>query len=127
MACGSLQITSLNTTQAKASTGRDYTPHLVTLQNFRDYFGQVVTFQGTVQNINVSRRGLDYAVMFENKNWSKGFKLVFFRGAVGKVGGADFINSLDGRTIQVRGLLINHEKWGPEIIVTERSMILGSR
>jgi hypothetical protein len=68
---------------------------------------------------------MDYAVMFENTSWTKGLKLVFFRGAVRAVGGPDFIHSLAGRTVRVRGLLINHSRFGPEIVISERGMILG--
>ena len=67
---------------------------------------------------------MDFAVMFEQASWTKGLKLVFFRGAVGAVGGREFITGLQGRTVRVRGLLIRHPRFGPEIIISERSMIL---
>jgi hypothetical protein len=43
---------------------------------------------------------------------------------VRKVGGPQFIESLNGRKVRVRGLLINHSRFGPEIIISERRMIL---
>ncbi len=124
VACGTASIVVLKVGQASSSTGRDYSPTVVTLGNFRSNFNQVITFEGTVISVKTSRRGSDYAVMFENKSWTRGLKLVFFRGAITKVGGAGFVNGLDGRRVRVRGLLLNDAKFGPEIIVSERGMIL---
>lgn len=108
---------------AKPSSGKEFRPDAVTLGQIHRHFGRVVTFEGKVRKVLTSRRGADYAVMFEDKSWTKGFKLVFFKGTIRKVGGPAFIDSLVGRTVQVRGLLINHERFGPEIIVSERQMI----
>lgn len=124
VACGSASIVSLTAQKSSSTRGRDFTPDLVTLSNFRSHFDRVVTFEGRVHAVRVSRRGSDYAVMFENASWVRGLKLVFFRGAVRDVGGPDFIKSLEGRTVRVRGLLINDSKFGPEIIISERGMIL---
>jgi hypothetical protein len=124
VACGTASIVALSTEQATKSRGRDYAPDIVTLANYRSHFGRVVTFEGKVRAVRVSQRGSDFAVMFEQKSWTSGFKLVFFRGAVRKVGGPEFIKNLDGHQLRVRGLLVNHPKFGPEIIVSERSMIL---
>jgi len=106
---------------------RNYDPNAVTLSNYRSFENTVVTFQGRVERVQQSRRGTDYAVMFEDKSWVKGFKLVFFKGSVKKVGGARYIKSLLGKTIKVRGLLIQHERFGYEIIINDRSMILSER
>lgn len=124
VACGSGNIVALTSTQARSSRGRDYNPDVVTLANYRDHFDRVITFEGKVQAVRLSRRGMDYAVMFENAAWTKGLKLVFFRGSVRAVGGSDFIDGLGDRTVRVRGLLINHPRFGPEIIISERGMIL---
>jgi hypothetical protein len=124
VACGSASVVELTVEVAGSSRGRDFTPDLVTLANFRNHFDRVVTFEGRVHAVRVSRRGSDYAVMFENKSWVRGLKLVFFRGAVRSVGGTAFINGLQSRTVRVRGLLINHDQFGPEIIISERGMIL---
>jgi hypothetical protein len=124
VACGTAAVVALTESSTKSTTGRDYNPDVVSLANFRQHFDRVVTFEGRVHAVKVSRRGTDYAVMFENAPWTKGLKLVFFRGAVRAVGGPDFINSLSGRTVRVRGLLINHASFGPEIIISERGMIL---
>ena len=124
VACGTARIVVVTEGQARTATGRDYSPNLVTLRNFRQNFNQVVTFEGIVVSVKTSRRGSDYAVMFENKSWTLGLKLVFFRGATSKVGGPTFINGLDGRRVRVRGLLLNDQKFGPEIIVSERGMLL---
>ena len=109
---------------SKSTGGRDYTPNVVTLQSYKQHEGSVVTFEGRVHKVNESRRGNDFAVMFEDKSWVKGFKLVFFRDGVRKVGGSSYINGLAGRKVKVRGLVIKHPKFGYEIIVSEKSMIL---
>lgn len=127
VACGSASILSLTVQEATTSRGRDYDPDVVTLANFRSHFDRVVTFEGTVRAVKASRRGSDYAVMFEHVSWSRGLKLVFFRGAVKKVGGATFIKRLDGRSVRVRGLLLNHRLYGPQIVISERGMILDIR
>lgn len=124
VACGTGSIIALTKAQASTSRGRDYNPDVVTIANFGQHFDRVVTFEGRVQTVKVSKRGSDYAVMFQNATWTKGLKLVFFRGAVRKVGGPQFIESLNGRKVRVRGLLINHSRFGPEIIISERRMIL---
>lgn len=109
---------------SKSTGGRDYTPNVVTLQNYKQHEGSVVTYEGRVHKVTESRRGNDFAVMLEGKSWVKGFKLVFFRDGVRKVGGSRYINSLTGRKVKVRGLVIKHPKFGYEIIVSEKSMIL---
>lgn len=109
---------------AKPAGGKDFTPSIVTLADYHKHVGSVVTFEGFVPLVRESSRGNDFAVMFENKSWKNGFKLVFFRGAVRAVGGRPYINSLQGKTVRVRGLLKNHATFGYEIIVSEPGMIL---
>lgn len=123
VSCQSVNIISV-VVGASAARGKDYAPSVVTLSNYKEYVGSVVTFEGRVYKVNESRRGSDFAVMFEGKSWVNGFKLVFFRGAVKKVGGNNFVHSLQGKTIRVRGLIIKHPKFGYEIIVSEKSMML---
>lgn len=127
VACGSSSIVSITAGQQGVAGGRDYNPEVITLANFRSHFNRVVTFEGAVNSVKVSRRGKDYAVMFENAIWAKGLKLVFFKGSVGAVGGPSFIKGLSGSTVRVRGLLVNHPSFGPQIIITQRSMILEIR
>ena len=124
VSCGTGSIVALTATQAKTSRGFDYNPDIVTLANYRSHFDRVVTFEGQVRAVKTSRRGLDYAVMFENASWTKGLKLVFFRGAVHEFGGHHIIEGLDGCSVRVRGLLINHHRFGPEIIISDPGMIL---
>ncbi|MBT0032525.1 MULTISPECIES: OB-fold nucleic acid binding domain-containing protein [Vibrio harveyi group] len=126
VACHSTQIRAVNVGQEQKS-GRDYTPDVITLSNYKDYVGSVVTFEAKVLEVKESRRGSDFAVMFERKSWVQGFKLVFFRSAVRKVGGKPYISTLSGKTVRVRGLVINHPKFGYEIIVSEKSMILSAQ
>jgi hypothetical protein len=125
VACGSGAIVARSAQEASTGRGRDYDPNVITLANFRSHFDRVVTFEGLVREIKVSKRGEDYAVMFEQASWSKGLKLVFFRGSILDAGGVAF--SLKGRHVRVRGLLINHRVFGPEIIITDRNMILDVR
>lgn len=127
VACGSNNLLNLAGSSARTTTGRNYDPSVVTLENIRSQIGRVVTFEGHVHSVKVSRRGTDYAVMFEQKSWVNGFKLVFFGGAAQRVGGAQFIQGLNGRTLRVRGLVIDHARFGLEIIVSERSMIVSIR
>ena len=124
VACGSTSITAVAAGAAERGEGRDFTPDVVTFDNYRSHFERVVTFEGRVRSIKISRRGKDYAVMFESASWSRGFKLVFFRGSVNNAGGPGFIFSLDRQHVRVRGLLVNHPIFGPEIIISERGMIL---
>lgn len=126
VSCQSTNIIEI-TGSASSSKGKDYSPNVITLNNYKDHVGTVVTFEGLVQNVKESKRGNDFAVMFENKSWVQGFKLVFFRGAVRKVGGKPYINSLNSKTVRVRGLLIKHERFGYEIIVSEKSMIMSTK
>jgi hypothetical protein len=123
VSCQSVNIISV-VVGAGTASGKDYAPTVVTLSNYKEHVGSVVTFEGQVYKVNESRRGSDFAVMFEGKSWVSGFKLVFFRGAVRKVGGNNYVHSLQGKTIRVRGLIIKHPKFGYEIIVSEKSMIL---
>lgn len=123
VSCQSVNIISV-VIGAGATSGKDYAPTVVTLSNYMKHVGSVVTFEGHVHKVNESRRGNDFAVMFEQKSWVNGFKLVFFRGAVKKVGGNSYVHSLQGKTIRVRGLIIKHPQFGYEIIVAEKSMIL---
>jgi len=124
VACSSPSLQNVTEKSARSEQGRDYRPDVVTLSNYKNFVGRVVTFEGLVCEVKVSRSGTDYAVMFERASWVKGFKLIFFRKAIQRVGGVKFINSLSGRTISVRGLVVCHPVFGYQIIVSERSMVL---
>ena len=129
VACGLANITPYSETSAVSSQAirvepKNYIPNIVTLENYKLYTNQVVTFEGKVEKINVSQRGTDYAVMFENKTWVSGFKLVFFKGVVASIGGTGFVLSLKNKKIRVRGLLIKHQQYGYEIIINDQAMIL---
>lgn len=124
MACGSSQLRRHGKSDSNAGA-RNHTPDAITLTNYRDYIGQVVTFSGYVHEVKQSRRGVDYAVMFEAKPWTKGLKMVAFRGGVKNLGGGTKLKSYAGKTLTIRGLLINDRTFGPEIIVDDPAMILG--
>lgn len=123
MACGSSQLRRHGKGDSNAGA-RNHTPDAITLTNYRDYIGQVVTFTGYVHEVKQSRRGVDYAVMFEAKSWTKGLKMVAFRGGVRNLGGGAKLKSYAGKTLTIRGLLINDKTFGPEIIVDDSAMIL---
>ncbi len=99
-------------------------PGAATLSNYRQYEGQVVTFTGLVVKVRESKRGGDFAVMFEDKRWNAAFKLMMFKRALTSLGGPEFARQLEGATMTVRGLLVNHSAYGYEIIVHDRLMIL---
>ncbi|GMU70367.1 MAG: hypothetical protein AMXMBFR37_26990 [Steroidobacteraceae bacterium] len=123
MACGSTQI-SQRSVASPYIGARNYIPDIVTLANYRRHIGHVITFSGYVFDVRRSRRGLDYAVMFENTSWTKGLKMVTFKGGVRKLGGAARLRSFKGKTLTIRGLLIYNAVFGPEIIVDDPSMIM---
>jgi hypothetical protein len=125
VSCTSNNIRLISNPSSHTSSGRDHHPSIVTIANYKNFLNKVVTFHGTVIKILHSRRGGDYAIMFEDKTWSSGFKLVIFKGSIRKVGGTRFLENLKGKNIKVRGLMKDHPRYGPSIIISERNMILG--
>ncbi len=129
VACQSTNIIVYSTATTESqqeyqNNARNHEANQVTLNNYTAFENQVITFEGHVPKVLTSRRGSDYAVMFENKSWRWGLKLVFFRGVVYSCGGPNYIQSLEGKTVTVRGLLIKHRKFGWEIVINDPSMIL---
>ncbi len=127
VACSKTNISAFHSKEdvsINISTPRNHKASVITLVNYRNYLNKVVTFEGEVKKILQSRSGTSYAVMFENKGWTKGFKLVFFRDAVSQYGGSRYIYSLERKKLKVRGLLIKHKTFGYEIIINEKSMIM---
>jgi len=122
VSCGHTTIVSV-TGGAKPS-GQNAEVRVITLGDYQNHVGRVITFEGRVCKVLSSRRGTDYAVMFEDRSWTRGFKMVAFGGNIGSVGGAAFLLGLEGRRVRVRGLLINHETFGYEIIISDRAMVL---
>lgn len=114
----------VSVTGGREQRGRNADVNVITLENYRQYVGHVITFEGQVHRVLTSRRGTDYAVMFENQSWTKGLKMVAFRGAVDRIGGQRFLYSLSNRKVRVRGLLIHHKIFGYQIIISDRAMIL---
>jgi hypothetical protein len=123
MVCGGSQISQFGREQRRREA-RNHTPDAVTLQTYRAHVGHVITFTGYVHDVKRSRRGTDFAVMFESASWTKGLKMVAFRGGVRKIGGEATLLGYKGKTLTIRGLLINDRVFGPEIIVDHPSMIL---
>jgi hypothetical protein len=123
VACSSASIRALTETEARKAEHQNFRPDIITLAEVKSSIGSVVTFRGIVHDVKVSRRGTDYAVMFENTSWTRGFKLVFFRDTTKRIG-IDYIKRLKGRTITVRGLVIHDRTFGLEMIISQKSMIL---
>lgn len=109
--------------QTNLPPGRNALPGVVTLANYRQFVGRAVTFEGHVPTVLVSKRGLDYAVMFENRSWVGGLKAMVFRRDVERVGGRQFVLGLANKRLRVRGLLANDPTFGYQIVVSERRMI----
>ena len=95
----------------------------VTLINYREHVGSVVTFEGFVPRVLASRKGRHFAIMFQNLDWAHGFKAVVLHPDLPAVGGEPFVRNLEGRTVRIRGLVQKHEEFGHQIMVTERGMI----
>ncbi len=102
-----------------------FNPDFVTLENLHLYVNKSIKFTGTIVKLYESKRG-DYALMFEDKPWVEGFKLIIFYPLMKKGKGLEreFLQSLVGKTITVRGLLQCHEIYGYEILIFKRNMIL---
>lgn len=124
VACGAASIVLISATRASQESGRNYEAGVTTLADYRSKVGQVVIFEGRCVSVLPSRRGSDFAVMFEDKSWTRGFKMVVLKKATATVGSPSFFFSLMGKRLRVRGLIVNHPRFGYEIIVNDRAMIL---
>ena len=71
-----------------------------------------------------SRRWTDFAVMFDERSWTDGFKMVVFGPSVELLGGETWLRALEGRRLRVRGLLVKHYRYGYQIVVNDPAMIL---
>ena len=125
VSCSSVTIVSLSESEANRGDRKNFNPNAITIDQVKQYVGRVVTFRGFVYDVKVSRRGADYAVMFENTSWTRGFKLVFFKNAARTIG-TSYIQGLKGKTITVRGLVVCDITFGYEMIISQKSMILDS-
>jgi hypothetical protein len=125
VACLSTTVRAVSTASTRPNSWQNvsFEPDVITLDNYRSHVGRVITFEGIVRNVLKSRSGRDYAVMFEDKDWTDGLKMVIFRGKITAVGGGEFLRGLRGRTIRVRGLLQKNPIFGFQIAVSERRMI----
>ncbi len=123
--CGSTEIHPIARDSAQSpQSRRDFQPDIVTLRDYRSHVGRVITFEGHVLDIKVSKSGNGFAAMFEPGSWTEGLKLIFPNRYVERVGGPNFIFGMLNRTVRVRGLLVKHTIFGHQIIVSERSMII---
>ena len=133
--CDSVSIRALSQTHTRKATpatstdrsrkpapASTFQPDTITLLNYREHVGRVVSFTGSVSKVVKSRSGRDYAIMFEDKDLCDGFKMVIFRGKIGIFGGGPFLKTLAGRIIFARGLLQKHPAFGYQIVVSEPSM-----
>jgi hypothetical protein len=125
VACGGKQFAkAAEAPGSRTPTGRGRAAKVVTIDDYRQHAGRVVTFEGTVHSLLRSRRGTDVALMFEPATWSKGFKLVVFQHAIARVGGEAFLQGLVGRRVRVRGLIRHVGQFGYQISLTDPAMIL---
>jgi hypothetical protein len=122
MVCGKASIAQVGG-QRPNSRARNHVPDVVTLANYRQHIGRVITFSGHVHQVKRSRRGTDFAVMFERAGWTKGLKMVVFRHGARKFGNQTLLG-YEGRTLTIRGLLVDDPTFGPEIIVDDPSMVV---
>lgn len=123
VACQKPTLISLTSKDASSTSGRDNQISTVTLANYKSFEGQVITFEGYVPRINYSKTG-SIAVMFQDTSWVHGLKLVVFGGKVDDAGGYSYLTNMKNKKVRVRGLIVNHHKYGWQIIVTSKSMIL---
>lgn len=125
VSCSSTNVVAITTINRASSANAHVTD--VTLSNYSSHEGRMITFRGRVHVVRESSRGGDYALMFEDKSWTKGFKAMVFKSDVQKVGGTSYLYQLNGKDIRLRGLLVKHPIFGYEIIVSDRAMILEVR
>jgi len=124
VACGSTNIQSASETSKTSSTSV-FNPSAVTLENYKQYAGKVVTFVGRVVLIRESQKWPgNFSVMFENESWVNGFKIFINSKYLDRLGGKDFINSLANKIVTVRGLIVKDATFGYQIVVTDKHMIL---
>ncbi len=122
VACPNTDLVAI--TGTNTHRGRNAQVNLITLENYTEHVGHVITFEGKVLQVAPSRSGRDYAVMFERQGWKRSFKLVIFNRHVPLVGTPRSIKNLENRTVRVRGLLACHPRYGYQIIVNDRAMFL---
>jgi hypothetical protein len=128
VSCRSREIYPIPGDSAKSSDrSSSFRPDIVTLLDYRNHIGRVVTFEGYVLDIRPSRGGESFAAMFELGPWTESLKLVFLSRYLERAGGQDFISSLLRRNVRVRGLLVRHPIFGYQILVTDQSMIMSIR
>lgn len=121
--CKSTQFVPVTVTNLPRS-GVSFDPDAVTINNYRQFNGRMVTFEGYVRRIDASKTGSSFAIMFEDTAWTKGLKAVVLAQYISDVGGHGFLRDLRGHRVRVRGLLKEHPLFGPQILITRRSMIL---
>jgi hypothetical protein len=96
---------------------------IVNLDNYKEYESLDVTIECLAHKVTTSKSGNSMAVMFEDKSWTNGFKLVFFADAIAELS-PSYIRNLAGKTITVRGLITKHKIFGYQIIFRDSTTIL---
>ncbi len=99
-------------------------PVTVSVEDVRARVGQWVVFEGTCLSVLQSQRGRHVAVLFEQRSWADGFKMIVPGCDVERVGGVQFLAALEGRRLRIRGLVLAHPVYGPEMIIDDPAMIL---
>lgn len=122
---GCSQSGTLHTVRAveAVSVRTTYRADIVTLDNYQDFLGKIVYFEGRVVEVHESAKGT-YFVKFVRGPIPQVFKLVIFSKYVERFSqGGRTIKRYHGRTIRVRGLIQRHEVWGWEILVSKEEAI----
>jgi hypothetical protein len=100
--------------------GKNNEISIVTIQTFAAYVGRVVTFDGYV---NVTGESGAFQIIFEDRSWTRGFNVIVFRGKVTSPEGMEYVRSLSGKRVRIRGLLRRHDAYGFQIIISHKHMI----
>ena len=100
----------------KKSTGKDYIPSTANSKNNKN--GKVVTFKGFVRKLK--RISADYSAVFMGDSEL----VLLWKNSIKRDNEMRYITSIIGKTVIVRGLL-EYGEFGYQIIISEKSMILG--
>lgn len=102
-------------------------PVLVSPVNYHAHSDRLVELEGDVVDVQQSRGGQQFALMFEQATWAKGIKLVIPSRLAYRLGGPGILFMLRAKTVRVRGLLKIHPLLGPQIMASGPEAIVWVR
>lgn len=102
-------------------------PVLVSPANYHAHSDRLVELEGDVVDVQQSRGGQQFALMFEQATWAKGIKLVIPSRLAYRLGGPGILFMLRAKTVRVRGLLKLHPLLGPQIMASGPEAIIWVR